>query len=333
APGSISACPSIPSTLSVQGEFRPTTTFRWQWRSRVGGPWIDVAEGLNTPPDPIEGPEFVATGVASRTVGLTLREAGSDPASSWTFRCLLDGSCGVIETAPAVLAANPASTRIVGQPIASIVAAGQDAAFTCAAAGTALTYQWRRNGTALINGPNYGGGNSPTLLVRQVGASDEGTYDCLVSGSCGVVASSSVSLTCRPHFGVHPAGGGLCRSGFRHAHCGTAQSGQLDVPMASQRHSPGQLSQVRRGRHDQPDHRDRRSERFGSLLARGHQPVRHDRLRSGRRGGRVPCRLQRRRRRRRRRHRHVLRLVGGGAIVRRHQPRRRHRRVGRVVLL
>ena len=207
APGSISACPSIPSTLSVQGEFRPTTTFRWQWRSRVGGPWIDVAEGLNTPPDPIEGPEFVATGVASRTVGLTLREAGSDPASSWTFRCLLDGPCGVIETAPAVLAANPASTRIVGQPIAAIVAAGQGAAFTCAATGTALTYQWRRNGTALIDGPNYGGVNSPTLLVRQVGASDQGTYDCLVSGSCGVVASSSVSLTCRPRFGVHPAGG------------------------------------------------------------------------------------------------------------------------------
>jgi hypothetical protein len=66
-----------------------------------------------------------------------------------------------------------------------------------------VTYQWRRNGTPIINGfggASPGGGDvdgavADELIIRDVRWSDAGLYDCVISSACGGVTSASVALT------------------------------------------------------------------------------------------------------------------------------------------
>jgi Immunoglobulin domain len=71
-----------------------------------------------------------------------------------------------------------------------------NATFACAATGTGtLSYRWRLNGNPVYDGPNgggHGGGavisgaTTPTLTITNASYwADVGTYDCMVSNSCG----------------------------------------------------------------------------------------------------------------------------------------------------
>jgi hypothetical protein len=63
-----------------------------------------------------------------------------------------------------------------------------------------LSYQWRRNGTPLIDGPGAGGAtingaNSASLLIAGAGCASGDLYDVVVSNACGSVTSAAVSLS------------------------------------------------------------------------------------------------------------------------------------------
>jgi hypothetical protein len=63
-----------------------------------------------------------------------------------------------------------------------------------------VSYQWRRNGVPLADGPTgHGsfiqGANTPMLTIQSPTAVDDTTYDCLVFNSCGSAQSFPVSLT------------------------------------------------------------------------------------------------------------------------------------------
>ncbi|MCC6323153.1 MAG: hypothetical protein IT438_17145 [Phycisphaerales bacterium] len=69
-----------------------------------------------------------------------------------------------------------------------------------------LTYQWRRNGVPLVNGPGGaapGGGTvqnaqSNPLIIHNSVAADAGTYDCVIGSGCGSVTSATGTLTYAP---------------------------------------------------------------------------------------------------------------------------------------
>ncbi|MCW3074880.1 MAG: C-terminal target protein [Flaviaesturariibacter sp.] len=87
---------------------------------------------------------------------------------------------------------NP-STVITTQPVSQVVCAGAAASFTVAASGTGtLTYQWRKGGT------NITGATSATYTIASATAADAANYDVVVSGTCGTVTSSAVTLTVNP---------------------------------------------------------------------------------------------------------------------------------------
>ncbi|MEI9961815.1 MAG: immunoglobulin domain-containing protein [Limisphaerales bacterium] len=70
---------------------------------------------------------------------------------------------------------------------------GDDVSFTATAAGTGpLKYQWRNNGTNILNATNT------TLNITNVQISDAGSYTLLVTNSSGSAISSPVSLTVYP---------------------------------------------------------------------------------------------------------------------------------------
>jgi hypothetical protein len=82
----------------------------------------------------------------------------------------------------------PVAPTITGQPTGMTVPAGQPAAFTVAASGTApLSYRWRHGATSV-------GTDSATLTIASVQAADAGVYTCTVSNSAGSATSDVATL-------------------------------------------------------------------------------------------------------------------------------------------
>jgi hypothetical protein len=78
--------------------------------------------------------------------------------------------------------------------------AGADLDLSVGAVGAGLTYQWRRNGVALVDGiaPSgavISGALSNMLSVDGLGASDAGAYDCVVSGTYGTDTSAPANVS------------------------------------------------------------------------------------------------------------------------------------------
>lgn len=72
---------------------------------------------------------------------------------------------------------------------------GDQASFTVGAAyGTGLIYQWRKDGTDLVDGGAVSGATAATLVINPVDATWAGNYDCIVRRSCGSADTSAVAL-------------------------------------------------------------------------------------------------------------------------------------------
>src|SRR5437667_12310739 len=80
---------------------------------------------------------------------------------------------------------------ITAQPASQTVTAGQSASFNVAATGTApLSYQWRKNGTAIS------GATASTYTTPATTSSDNGAqFTVAVSNTAGSATSSAATLT------------------------------------------------------------------------------------------------------------------------------------------
>ena len=127
------------------------------------------------------------TSVGSFTLTATATNVvGTGPSSTITINIASaiigggGGGGGVIATAPI----------ITSSPAAVSVNAGDTAIFQVFAAGTGtLTYQWRKNGSAIA------GATGATYSINVVTGSDDATYDVVVSNSVGSTTSASAKLT------------------------------------------------------------------------------------------------------------------------------------------
>jgi len=90
------------------------------------------------------------------------------------------------------------------QPLENHVCLGGAASFNVAAGGTGpATIQWRKDGTPLSDGPTgtgsiLNGSETFNLQIVAVGADDIGSYDCVVTNSCGPTTSNAASLSVLP---------------------------------------------------------------------------------------------------------------------------------------
>ncbi len=81
------------------------------------------------------------------------------------------------------------ATAITAPPQALTVCAGQSATFSVSATGTNLTYQWRKSNSNIANETNA------MFTIPAVTTADAGSYSVVVTGACGTVTSTAVSLT------------------------------------------------------------------------------------------------------------------------------------------
>ena len=109
-----------------------------------------------------------------------------------SYAVTVTNSAGSATSNAATLTVTAAATAptITTQPSSSSVTAGSAASFSVAASGTAtLTYQWRKDGTAIS------GATSSTYSISSTSTSDAGNYTVVVTNSAGSATSNAATLT------------------------------------------------------------------------------------------------------------------------------------------
>ncbi|MBS0379828.1 MAG: immunoglobulin domain-containing protein [Proteobacteria bacterium] len=130
---------------------------------------------------PISG----ATGTSYTTPAETTTDSGA------TFSVVVSNSAGNVASRAAILTVTAVAPTITTQPADTTVTAGKTATFAVVAAGTApLSYQWKKNGTA-IGGATAASYTTPSETTADNGA----TFQVTVSNSAGAVTSRSAVLT------------------------------------------------------------------------------------------------------------------------------------------
>ena len=119
--------------------------------------------------------------------------AASSADSGATFAVVVSNSVGNVTSRAAMLTvtATAVAPGITTQPANQSVQAGQSASFSVVATGSApLTYQWRRNGTA-ISGATGALYKTPVTSSADNGA----VYAVVVSNAVGSITSANATLT------------------------------------------------------------------------------------------------------------------------------------------
>lgn len=149
-----------PATFSVVASGTPPVSYQWR-RNGVG----------------IMG----ATG-ASFTV------ANAQPANAGAYSVSIMNAAGTVISNAAELVVNTLPVFSL-QPRTQTVLAGTSVTFGVGATGaTSFTYQWRKNGVAII------GATTPSLTLTGTTAADAGVYDAIVTNAMGSSISSVAQL-------------------------------------------------------------------------------------------------------------------------------------------
>jgi hypothetical protein len=85
---------------------------------------------------------------------------------------------------------------VIGQSRAVTLYTGSAIVLTVQAVGSpTLSYQWRRNGSPLVNGGRVSGADTPSLMIAGGVMGDSGTYDVVVANACGSTMSDPVPVS------------------------------------------------------------------------------------------------------------------------------------------
>ncbi|MBS1912499.1 MAG: DUF2341 domain-containing protein [Bacteroidetes bacterium] len=110
------------------------------------------------------------------------------PSDAGIYDCVVRNQ---VTTSPATLTVYT-PPGITQNPTSATVCPGTPVTFSVQASGSGLVYQWRKNSSNIV------GANGPQYLLPSVSSSDNGSYDCVVSGTCGSpVTSNPATFTLR----------------------------------------------------------------------------------------------------------------------------------------
>jgi gliding motility-associated-like protein len=167
-PSAIAQCEGTSANFTVTAT---GTALTYQWRK----------DGVNLS----DGGAITGSSTASLVINpISASDAGS-------YEVIVGGTCPPsVTSAPATLTVNT-SPAITTPPAAVTQCEGTAASFTVAATGTALTYQWRKDGVNLSDGGAISGATTSSLVISPIAASDAGNYDVVISGACAPPVTSA----------------------------------------------------------------------------------------------------------------------------------------------
>lgn len=141
-----------------------TAPLSWQWQINGAAIPSATASSLTLPP-------------------VTFNAAGS-------YSVVVTNFLGSVTSQMAILTVLDAAPTITAQPLSQTAHTGNDATFTVSATGSLpLSWQWRFNGTDILNATNS------MLVLMSVSASQAGAYSVVVSNARGKVTSADAILT------------------------------------------------------------------------------------------------------------------------------------------
>jgi hypothetical protein len=137
----------------------------------------------------------------------TLTLANVTTANAGSYTVVVSNSSQSVTSSAAQLVVNgttPSAPTIVAQPVSSTVGVGSTTTFTVNAAGSGLSYQWRRNGIAIA------GATTSSIQVSNASSSSAGDYSVVISNAYGSTTSTSAVLSVRgvSYFGSFANNGG-----------------------------------------------------------------------------------------------------------------------------
>lgn len=128
----------------------------------------------------------------------TLTITSVQSADQGNYECVITGPCEVITSNAAELSCRPIITE---QPLPTAVLRAGLQLSVNVPTGAPYTYRWRQNGQNLFNIAGlFAGVTTRTLTLLAVDPSLTGTYDCVLSDSCGNTESSSTEVYCPADF-------------------------------------------------------------------------------------------------------------------------------------
>ncbi len=173
---------TVTFSISATGStFAGPITYQWFRRSSENGTRTSIGIA--------RAPSYTISSVSAGDAGFYEAEVYNDagPTRSAPARLTVTSNNPQPAATPPTISTQPASTS---------VAAGNNASFTVTAAGSApLSYQWRKDGTAIPSA------TTPTFTLSSVSASDAGAYSVVISNSAGSITSTDARLTVTSNLG------------------------------------------------------------------------------------------------------------------------------------
>jgi hypothetical protein len=139
-------------------------------------------------------------GVISGQGTSTLTLTGATAANAGNYDVVVSSSCGSTTSGAVTVTVNSAPS-ITTQPIAPVTTCSGSGTQTMSviATGTSLSYSWRKDGTPVNNGSGVSGQGTNTLTLTNPTASNAGSYDVVISGTCTPSAiSDAVTVALNP---------------------------------------------------------------------------------------------------------------------------------------
>jgi hypothetical protein len=125
------------------------------------------------------------SGATAATYTITNASAGN----AGSYDVVVSNSCGGSVTSNTVTVTVSNAATITSQPSSQTVCAGAIATFSVTATGAApVSYQWRKNGSAIT------GATNATYQIVNTLTSNAGLYDVVITTGCGSVTSSPAVL-------------------------------------------------------------------------------------------------------------------------------------------
>jgi len=141
---------------------------------------------------PVTGLYTDAATTIPYTAGSNATTVYAKPTSNTTYTATVATSAGCSVSNTVAISVTP-PTVITTQPVATTICAPAPLNLSVTATGSGtLTYQWRKNGV------NISGATASTYQLTSTTIADAGTYDVVITSSCGSITSSSAIVTINP---------------------------------------------------------------------------------------------------------------------------------------
>lgn len=127
------------------------------------------------------------------TANLTISSASA--ADMGSYAAVVSNGGGTATSSAAVLSV-VGPPAITGQPTSATVDTGSNAVFNVSAQSSiAMSYQWLKNGTPMVDSSNIVGSITASLTISNAATTDAASYQCVVTNDAGSVTSTVATLT------------------------------------------------------------------------------------------------------------------------------------------